>query len=96
MKRVYISGAIDGIDNYRELFKIAEVKLRYAGYEVVNPCDLPHQHGQTYEEFMREDLEALLTCTHIHMLDNWINSNGAKLEAAVAVNCGIEAVYLVY
>lgn len=91
--KVYISGAITGVDNYRELFKHAEDKLK-VNYEVVNPCDLPHKHGQTYEEFMKEDIEALLTCTHIHMLDNWINSNGAKLEAAVAVNCGIKAVLL--
>jgi len=93
--KVYISGPITGVENYRQLFKIAEVKLHYAGYEVVNPCELPHQHGQTYEEFLKEDVFQLLQCTHIHMLDGWQDSNGAKLEAAVAVNCGIEAVFLV-
>lgn len=92
--KVYISGAITGVDNYKELFKQAEIALEYAGYEVVNPCDLPHQHGQTYEEFMKEDIVELLTCSHIHMLYNWMDSNGAKLEAAIAVNCGIKAVLL--
>ena len=90
--KVYISGAITGVPNYRELFKIEEVKLRYAGHEVINPCDLPHEHDQSYKKFMKEDLKALLECDAIYMLHGWEGSKGAILEYNVAVMCGLNVI----
>lgn len=104
--KVYISGAMSGLpDNNYPMFDEFKSIFELLGYEVVSPADIGREiiasgileglpEDEKYNIFIREDLKALLTCTHIYMLDNWMNSNGAKLEAAVAVNCGIEAVLL--
>ena len=92
--KIYISGAITGVKNYRHNFKVAEIAMQYAGHEVINPCDLPHEHNQSYEEFMTEDLKALLECDTILMLKGWEESRGATLEYNVAGMCGLEVLFL--
>ena len=38
--KVYISGAITGVDNYREIFSAAANKLKDRGCTVYNPADI--------------------------------------------------------
>lgn len=92
MKKIYISGGITGVENYEVNFKNAEIALEYAGFQPVNPVELKHDHDQSYGEFMKVDLKALIECDGILMLEGWESSPGAKIEKMVADFCGIEEV----
>ena len=99
--KIYISGGIKNVDNYREIFANKEKELINKGYTVVNPVtvgellllrspelkNLPEK--ELYKAYMKEDLKALLDCDKISMLENWENSNGANDELYVANICGI-------
>ena len=94
-RRIYISGAIKNDPDYRGKFATHEHKLSvHDGYEVVNPCTLPHPEDATYEDFMREDIRAMLDCDEIGMIPGWELSAGAKLEFLVATMCGITVKFL--
>ena len=92
MKTVYISGGITGVDNYIDNFHKAAKRLASKGYIPVDPCSLPHNHNQTYEDYMKEDLQALLKCDAIFMLPGWKNSKEATLEYKTAMLCGIDQI----
>jgi hypothetical protein len=69
---------------------------------VVSPADLDRQNGfdetkgdpnntppKVIHEAMRRDIEALLTCDKVVVLDKWEHSNGACLEVAIAKALGV-------
>lgn len=89
--KIYISGPNTGVNNYMENFRKASDKVWNISpdYIAVNPCTLPHNHGKTYQEYMREDIKALLECDFIYMLDGWEKSKGAIFELKIAEMCGI-------
>lgn len=85
--KIYISGQISGMDikEAERLFEDLEYALINAGHEAINPCKIvAYDPKYTYEHYMGEDIKELLRCEAIVMLDNWINSKGAKAELAVA------------
>ena len=88
---IYISGPISGLpDGNRPAFAEMAVTWRSKGWEVVNPHDLfTADAEESWEGYMRKDLAALLTCTHIVMLPGWEHSRGARLERTVANAVGI-------
>ena len=86
--KLYISGPITGIENYEKNFLAAERALRLRGYIVVNPCKIRHR-GTMWEDYMKRDIAALLTCDGVALLPNWINSRGAKLEVHIAQALGM-------
>ena len=92
MKRIYISGRIKGYDGFLEHFAREQEVVEGLGYEVVNPCELGEM-GFTYEQYMKVDLQELLTCDAIYMLDGWENSSGARIEFVVATVCGMPVYY---
>lgn len=93
--KVYISGPITGIENFRASFSARAASLRAMGYKVENPVDIsenlrrmfPDKKLQ-YEDFMKHDIAALLDCDGISMLPGWENSKGARIEHDVAVATG--------
>jgi hypothetical protein len=84
--KIYISGQITGLDiaEATKLFEDAETMLIEQGYKVINPMKLPHKHGQTWREYMVEDIDALMQCNSIFMLKNWGSSKGARIERMIA------------
>ena len=89
---IYISGPISGLpDGNRPAFAEMAVTWRSKGWEVVNPHELFREvfRPLTWEDYMRDDLTALLTCTHIVMLPGWEQSRGARLEKYVAEHLGM-------
>ena len=90
-RTVYISGPITGIpEGNRPAFAAVAEVFRLKGWEVVNPHDLfAADVEESWEGYMRKDLAALLTCTHIVMLPGWEHSRGARLEKTVADAVGI-------
>jgi hypothetical protein len=61
--------------------------------ELVNPMKLEHNHNKSWEEFMKEDIGALLSCDAIYLLKNWGDSRGARIERAIALELGITILY---
>lgn len=71
----------------------AEEKLELLGYEVVNPYKfgehLKKEYAKenkvpNYENYMRGDIELLINCDAIYLLENWGTSKGARLEKKIA------------
>jgi hypothetical protein len=95
MKKIYISGKITGLDYEVAIksFQDAEDKLNNEGYITVNPMKLNHEHDKSWESYMKEDLIALLDCTHIYMMKNWDDSRGAIIEHNLAKQLNIVSIY---
>ena len=84
--RVYISGGISGVENYREAFNKAQEELAKDGHDVINPAlyadTLPKL---SYEEYMKIGLTFLDMCDAIYMLKGWQKSCGANREYGYAL-----------
>lgn len=95
MTKCYIAGYIGDLPEavYKANFSRAKDEVRALGFEPVSPCDLPHCHGKTWCEYMREDLIALLTCQHVYALSNWRKSPGATIEINLALSVGIHIIH---
>ena len=93
MAKIYISGKITGLDNFRYLFLSAENSLSKKGFTVINPCDLPEYHDKTWKSYMKVDLEALKGCDYVFMLNNWKDSRGARVEHRLAKMWGKTIIY---
>jgi hypothetical protein len=75
-------------------FNRASEYLEKGGYGVLNPAT--NFDGATdldFETYMRADLSMLLDATGIFMLKGWQNSEGARLELAVAKSLGLAVWY---
>ena len=92
--RIYISGAITGIKDYEKKFMDAEKYLSRDCIHIENPVRIGSGlKNPTYEDYMRADLKALLTCDEIYMLHGWSESKGACFELDTAKMCGIKIRY---
>ena len=85
--RLYISGPITGIENYRRIFQGAKDALLAKGYDVVNPAELTEVIGDsfTYDEILAIDLDLLARCDAVVQLPGWENSRGANVEYGYAL-----------
>lgn len=94
--KTYISGPISGrpFEEAQEHFRFTEdiLSLKDIG-EIINPMKLPHEHGGTWKEYMKEDIIALMECDSIYMLKGWEDSAGARLEFSIAIGLGYEILF---
>lgn len=95
---IYISGQITGLDINlsKQKFKDAEdfVKTEMDA-DSLNPFDICKQSDdKTWLDYMRADIKALVDCDAIIMLDNWKESEGAKLELIIAQGLKMKVYYL--
>lgn len=88
--KIYISGKITGfpIDVVRDRFNTAESFLESAGFEVVNPMKNGLAVSEPWESHIVKDVELLMSCDAIYMLDCWRHSKGARIEYNIAVDTG--------
>ena len=91
--RIYISGPITNVLDYKEKFERAEqnLKAKYPDAEIINPTVLD-KLPLTYDEYMELDLRLLGMCEGIYMLKGWEDSKGANLEYGYALAKG-KAIY---
>lgn len=104
---IYISGPITsriklGID-WKQYFREAEIELRRLGFrQIHNPVDIAtgveaacESFGRKakYSDYIKVDIEVLLKCSTILMLNGWESSEGALLEYSVAKAAGLEVIY---
>lgn len=91
--RVYISGAISNVENYKKIFNKAENKLKRAGYVPVNPSKNNTIVAEaTYDEYMHICYAEMDICQGIFFLDNWSKSRGARLEREYAEKIGLKEI----
>ena len=86
--RVYISGGITGVPDYKENFYNAEAKLKDLGYSVINPAKVNDilPTDMSYDEYMEIDYKMLDMCEVIYLIPGWNKSNGSKLELERALS----------
>lgn len=90
-KKMYISGKMKGLANYKSLF--SEVEKEYKDrYDIVNPCHAKHLTDK-WENRIMYDLEIIRDCDVLYMLNNWKDSNGAQVEHYFAQGMGKEIIY---
>lgn len=84
-RKVYIAGKIGaaGVDAMRKYFGEAAARFNLAGWESVNPCDIPY--AGSWEGCMIADLKAMLDCDAVYALRNWRSSPGATIEIQLAL-----------
>lgn len=85
-RRWYLSGPITGYpDLNRQAFTSAARELRGSGWDVSNPFDVAINTPAEWVECLRADLQELLLCSGIIMLQGWPQSRGARLELSTAL-----------
>ena len=93
-KRVYLSGPITNVKNYKGLFIFANYLVKMCdASQVFNPA-LQIPESLSYEEAMKRCVRALTDHDTIVMLPDWNVSQGSKVEHEVARACGMDVVYL--
>lgn len=94
MKRIYISGPMTGLPGLNfGAFHLTARQLRALGYEVVNPAEKQSESEElSWEEYLKQDLQQMLTCDTIALLPGWQASKGAHLELHVAHRLGMTVV----
>lgn len=89
---LFISGKITGDPNYREKFAAAEANLSTA-FDVVNPAILPTISSWNWDAYMHISTTMLQHCAVVYMLSDWQESDGAKMEHAMATALNLIIVY---
>ena len=98
MKRIYIAGPMTGYHQYNfTAFLEAEKEIKAKGWEVISPATMMIAQGfnpitsstAIFTDDMllpaiKMDINAVLYCDAIAMLDGWSESKGAKAEFYVA------------
>ena len=93
--KVYLAGKVTGtpIQEAFVKFNTAEFRLRRAGYVVVNPLRLVSQRWD-WRKCMEKCIAELVQCDAIHLLPDWAESKGAKLEYHIAQELKLKIITL--
>ena len=89
MKRIYICGKVTGDPDYYIKFLKEENRLFSLGYEPVNPAALISRKEE-WSKAMRTAIRAMLLCDGVSLLPDWRKSKGAKIEARLARELGMD------
>lgn len=108
VQRVYIAGPMTGYADLNfPAFHAAAAEYRKRGCFVINPAEMNGgdaeialsaamtavEHQAHWVRCMKKDINALLTCDEIVLLDGWTKSKGATLEHHIARNLGLTINY---
>ena len=83
--RYYIAGPMSGCKDFNyPAFHAAAAAIRSAGHECVNPAEMHPDTTGRWEDYMRADIAALMTCEAVAWLPDYWKSAGARLEIYIA------------
>ena len=93
--KIYLSGKISGtnISHTRKRFSDVADKLQSLGHEVTNPLCNRLSETAPWEEHIAKDIINLIGCEGIYMLQGWEDSQGARIEHAIAKEIGLKVMY---
>lgn len=89
----YISGKIsaataEGVQENLDAFLPIGARLLQEGHPVILPGEnlgrVGIEAGLSWKDFMRADIEIMRRCDTLHMMENWKESRGARLENRIA------------
>lgn len=85
--RIYISGPITNVQDYKYKFDRAEKKIRVenCNAEIINPTMVVLPETCTHEDYMKIDFMLLDLADSIYMLKGWDKSKGACMEYGYAM-----------
>lgn len=90
-KLVYLCGPMTGLPDWNyPAFNEAEDSLNAVGWDVINPAK--NFDGRTDKErkvYMRKAMSQVSKADALAVLQDWYKSPGARLEVAMAKECGI-------
>lgn len=98
-EKIYIAGPMSGYEEHnKDSFLKAERLLIKKGYEVISPRLISEEvrekvESPGFEDYMRRDLEQLIKCDIIYLLEGWGKSKGAWLEYQVAKGLGMSIMF---
>jgi len=90
-EKIYIVGAITGVENWQAKFIDAR-NSRIRWYDIVTPLDYPG--GLTPKEYMELSCASVFWADKILVTKGWENSKGTKAEIALAESYGLPVEYL--
>ena len=93
--KIYISGKISGTDLIETSKRFAAVakELQKQGHTTVNPFENGLSEHDPWEDHIAKDIINLINCEGIYMLQGWEDSQGARIEYAVANKLGKAVFY---
>lgn len=93
--KLYISGKISGTDltHTRKRFSDVADKLQALGHEVTNPLYNGLSETDPWEDHIAKDIINLIDCEGIYMLQGWEDSQGARIEHAMAKDAKLIVFY---
>lgn len=89
--KIYIAGKVSGepIAECTMKFGAAQKEIEAKGHEAVNPLAVVNDWKATWETAMRKCLKTLMDCDAIYLLDDFIDSPGARFEKEIALRLGM-------
>lgn len=97
MQIVFLSGKINGNDNYKSDFDKAEEFLNKNGYTVVNPARIDEVSWVLTEEYFAKVCYTLIDISEaIFMVSGWQNSKEANAQLTYAKSLGKKVMYQDY
>jgi len=93
--KCYIAGKIGDLPEaeYKLNFERAKNEVIDLGFIPVSPVDLPHNHGKSWSDYMKEDLIEMMKCEYVYAMRNWRLSPGATIEINLALSLGINIIH---
>lgn len=92
-KRIYISGPITGVRDFKERFEEAARSLEAQGYEYINPAKLAEAiPGAAYCQYMALDMTMLGWADGVLFLPGARRSYGCRREYELAQKLGKEII----
>lgn len=93
--KMYISGKITDLptEQVAAKFEQAEQQIKSYGHEPVNPLNNGVDATEHWNKHIVADIALLLECDAIYLLRDWGDSKGARIEANIAGECGLEIIH---